>query len=195
MAKIQMPDDFYEQTPDANVLATEAVMNTMRTADMLFDQIGRLLRPAPRQRGGRPRPRDPPRPRVDDAVGARRTAHRHPRHGDRPPRLARAARVRAPFREPGRPSEPGRRDHARRAGRGPGASDDRPSPREGLDGPPLRRRAAQPTSSSSTGSRTVSARRPKGPTDSLPNVLRVRDEQRLSDADHEGRSERLRCGA
>jgi DNA-binding MarR family transcriptional regulator len=45
MAKIRMPDDFYEQTPDGNVLATEAVMNTMRTADMLFDQIGRLLRP------------------------------------------------------------------------------------------------------------------------------------------------------
>jgi len=45
MAKIQMPDDFYEQTPDANVLATEAVMNTIRTADMLFDLIGRLLRP------------------------------------------------------------------------------------------------------------------------------------------------------
>jgi DNA-binding MarR family transcriptional regulator len=45
MARIQMPDDFYEQTPDGNVLATEAVMNTIRTADMLFDQIGRLLRP------------------------------------------------------------------------------------------------------------------------------------------------------
>jgi len=45
MAKIQMPDDFYEQTPDANVLATEAVMNTIRTADLLFDLIGRLLRP------------------------------------------------------------------------------------------------------------------------------------------------------
>lgn len=43
--KIQMPDDFYEQTPDASVLATEAVMNTIRTADLLFDQIGRLLRP------------------------------------------------------------------------------------------------------------------------------------------------------
>jgi DNA-binding MarR family transcriptional regulator len=43
--KIQMPDDFYDQTPDANVLATEAVMNTIRTADQLFDQIGRLLRP------------------------------------------------------------------------------------------------------------------------------------------------------
>ncbi len=40
-----MPADFYDQTPDANILATEAVMNTMRTADMLFDQIGRLLRP------------------------------------------------------------------------------------------------------------------------------------------------------
>jgi len=40
-----MPADFYDQTPDANVLATEAVMNTIRTADMLFDQIGRLLRP------------------------------------------------------------------------------------------------------------------------------------------------------
>ena len=45
MPKIQMPDDFYDQTPDANVLATEAVMNTIRTADMLFDLIGRLLRP------------------------------------------------------------------------------------------------------------------------------------------------------
>jgi len=45
MAKIEMPDDFYDQTPDGNVLATEAVMNTIRTADMLFDRIGRLLRP------------------------------------------------------------------------------------------------------------------------------------------------------
>jgi DNA-binding MarR family transcriptional regulator len=45
MAKIQMPDDFYDQTPEGNVLATEAVMNTIRTADMVFDQIGRLLRP------------------------------------------------------------------------------------------------------------------------------------------------------
>jgi DNA-binding MarR family transcriptional regulator len=45
MVKIQMPDDFYDQTPDANVLATEAAMNTIRTADMLFDRIGRLLRP------------------------------------------------------------------------------------------------------------------------------------------------------
>lgn len=40
-----MPDDFYDQTPDANVLATEAAMNTIRTADLLFDEIGRLLRP------------------------------------------------------------------------------------------------------------------------------------------------------
>src|SRR5512142_2464870 len=45
MPKIQMPDDFYAQTPDGNVLATEAVMNTIRTADMVFDRIGRLLRP------------------------------------------------------------------------------------------------------------------------------------------------------
>ncbi len=45
ITKIRMPDDFYDQTPDANVLATEAVMNTIRTADMLFDRIGRLLRP------------------------------------------------------------------------------------------------------------------------------------------------------
>jgi len=42
---IKIPDDFYEQTPDGNALATEAVMNTIRTADMLFDSIGRLLRP------------------------------------------------------------------------------------------------------------------------------------------------------
>lgn len=40
-----MPDDFYDQTPDGDALATEAVMNTIRTADMVFDQIGRLLRP------------------------------------------------------------------------------------------------------------------------------------------------------
>lgn len=45
MNKIQMPDDFYAQTPDANVRATEAVMNTIRTADLVFDRIGRLLRP------------------------------------------------------------------------------------------------------------------------------------------------------
>src|SRR5512146_3407045 len=43
--KIRMPDDFYEQTPDGNVRATEAVMNTIRTADLVFDRIGRLLRP------------------------------------------------------------------------------------------------------------------------------------------------------
>jgi DNA-binding MarR family transcriptional regulator len=40
-----MPDDFYDQTPDANIRATEGVMNTIRTADMIFDRIGRLLRP------------------------------------------------------------------------------------------------------------------------------------------------------
>ena len=45
MPKIRMPDDFYAQTPDANVLATEAVMNTIKTAEILFDRIGRLLRP------------------------------------------------------------------------------------------------------------------------------------------------------
>lgn len=45
MAKVRLADDFYAQTPDANALATEAVMNTIRTADMLFDRIGRLLRP------------------------------------------------------------------------------------------------------------------------------------------------------
>ena len=45
MANIQMPDDYHDQTPDANVLATEAVMNTIGTADLLFDRIGRLLRP------------------------------------------------------------------------------------------------------------------------------------------------------
>jgi DNA-binding MarR family transcriptional regulator len=45
MAKIQMPPDFLDQTPDANPLATEAVMNTIRSADMAFERIGRLLRP------------------------------------------------------------------------------------------------------------------------------------------------------
>ena len=43
--RIQMPSDYTAQTPDANPLATEAVMNTIRTADLLFDEIGRLLRP------------------------------------------------------------------------------------------------------------------------------------------------------
>lgn len=45
MAKIQMPSDFYDQTPAGSVLATEAVMNTVRTADLIFARIGRLLRP------------------------------------------------------------------------------------------------------------------------------------------------------
>ena len=45
MAKIEMPADYLEQTPDANPLATEAVMNSIRTADMAFERIGRLLRP------------------------------------------------------------------------------------------------------------------------------------------------------
>ncbi len=45
MTRIQMPDDYYEQTPDANAHATEAVMNTIRTADLLFDRIAVLLRP------------------------------------------------------------------------------------------------------------------------------------------------------
>jgi DNA-binding MarR family transcriptional regulator len=45
MKQIQLAADFYDQTPDANALATEAVMNMIRTADMLFDEIGRLLRP------------------------------------------------------------------------------------------------------------------------------------------------------
>lgn len=45
MPKVTLADDFYEQTPDANRLATEAVMNTIRTADLLFDRIGQLLRP------------------------------------------------------------------------------------------------------------------------------------------------------
>jgi len=45
MPRIEMPADYRDQTPEANVLATEAVMNTIRTADLLFDRIGRLLRP------------------------------------------------------------------------------------------------------------------------------------------------------
>jgi DNA-binding MarR family transcriptional regulator len=40
-----MPDDFYEQSPAGDVRATEAVMNTVRTADLLLDRIGRTLRP------------------------------------------------------------------------------------------------------------------------------------------------------
>src|SRR5438309_4420537 len=45
MESIRMPGDFYEQTPDGDVLATETVMNTVRTADLLLDRIGSLLRP------------------------------------------------------------------------------------------------------------------------------------------------------
>ena len=45
MARIEVSDDFYEQTPDGSALATETVMNTIRTADMLLERIGRLLRP------------------------------------------------------------------------------------------------------------------------------------------------------
>jgi DNA-binding MarR family transcriptional regulator len=45
MPQIEMPDDYYDQTPEGDALSTEAVMNTIRTADLLFDQIGRLLRP------------------------------------------------------------------------------------------------------------------------------------------------------
>jgi DNA-binding MarR family transcriptional regulator len=45
MRKIEIAADYVEQTPSANPLATEAVMNTVRTADMAFDRIGRLLRP------------------------------------------------------------------------------------------------------------------------------------------------------
>ncbi len=40
-----MPADFYDHTPDASILATEAVMNTLKTADAVFERIGRLLRP------------------------------------------------------------------------------------------------------------------------------------------------------
>src|SRR4051794_6097209 len=43
--RISIPGHFYEQTPDGDARATEAVMNTIRTADMVFDRIGRLLRP------------------------------------------------------------------------------------------------------------------------------------------------------
>jgi DNA-binding MarR family transcriptional regulator len=42
---IQIPDDFLDQTPKGRPLATETVMNVIRTADLLFDGIGRLLRP------------------------------------------------------------------------------------------------------------------------------------------------------
>jgi DNA-binding MarR family transcriptional regulator len=45
MPKVQIPDDYLAQTPRANPLATEAVMNTIRTADIAFDRIGKLLRP------------------------------------------------------------------------------------------------------------------------------------------------------
>jgi len=40
-----MPEDFYDQTPDGSVLATETVMNLVRTGDLLLDRIGQLLRP------------------------------------------------------------------------------------------------------------------------------------------------------
>ena len=45
MDAIRIPDDYYEQSPDGNALATETVMNLVRTADMVYDRIGTLLRP------------------------------------------------------------------------------------------------------------------------------------------------------
>jgi MarR family 2-MHQ and catechol resistance regulon transcriptional repressor len=45
MDRIEMPKDFYDQTPEGSVLATETVMNLVRTGDLLLDRIGRLLRP------------------------------------------------------------------------------------------------------------------------------------------------------
>lgn len=43
--RVTLPPDFYDQTPNASLHATEAVMNTVRTGDLLFATIGRLLRP------------------------------------------------------------------------------------------------------------------------------------------------------
>ena len=97
MAKIQMPDDFYVQTPDGNVLATEAVMNTIRTADMLFDQIGRLLRPLHVSAAGGLVLGHPARPWPHVALGARGSDDRDACDGHRRGRLARAARVRQPL--------------------------------------------------------------------------------------------------
>lgn len=45
METIRIPDDFSDQTPEGRALATETAMNLIRTADLLFDGIGRLLRP------------------------------------------------------------------------------------------------------------------------------------------------------
>src|SRR5947208_1034270 len=45
MEPIRMPEDFLDQSPGGSVAATEAVMNTIRTADLLFERIGRVLRP------------------------------------------------------------------------------------------------------------------------------------------------------
>jgi MarR family 2-MHQ and catechol resistance regulon transcriptional repressor len=45
MDPIRMPEDFYEQSPDGSLRATEAVMNLVRTADLLLDRLGRALRP------------------------------------------------------------------------------------------------------------------------------------------------------
>ena len=42
---IRMPEDFLEQSPGGSVVATEAVMNTVRTAEILLDRIGKVLRP------------------------------------------------------------------------------------------------------------------------------------------------------
>lgn len=45
MEPIKIPDDYAEQTPEGRAIATETVMNVVRTADLLLDRIGRLLRP------------------------------------------------------------------------------------------------------------------------------------------------------
>jgi DNA-binding MarR family transcriptional regulator len=45
MEPTRIPDDYAKQTPRGRAIATETVMNIVRTADLLLDQIGRLLRP------------------------------------------------------------------------------------------------------------------------------------------------------
>ena len=45
MSRTRLPDDFYEQTPDASHLATEATMNVVETAETMLGLIGRMLRP------------------------------------------------------------------------------------------------------------------------------------------------------
>ena len=132
MAKIQMPPDFHEQTPEANVLATEAVMNTIRTAEwrsrgsagssvlLTSSAAGGLVLGQLRDHGAM----------SPSELGDRLIVTRATVTGlvDRSSGAGSSA-----VGEPGRPPEPAGRDHPDRPRGGPAGPNDHPSQGDGLD--------------------------------------------------------------